>query len=67
MLVLGEDRSADLRFQETRRDFVANITHELKTPIGAITLLAEAVDGRCRRPGGRPSLRWPARHRVRVA
>jgi two-component system sensor histidine kinase SenX3 len=43
-LVLGEDRSADLRFTETRRDFVANITHELKTPIGAISLLAEAVD-----------------------
>ena len=43
-VVLGEDRSADLRFTETRRDFVANITHELKTPIGAISLLAEAVD-----------------------
>ncbi len=43
-LVVGEDRSADLRFSETRRDFVANITHELKTPIGAIGLLAEAAD-----------------------
>lgn len=43
-LVVGEDRSADLRFTETRRDFVANITHELKTPIGAISLLAEAAD-----------------------
>lgn len=43
-LVVGEDRSAALRFTETRRDFVANITHELKTPIGAISLLAEAVD-----------------------
>jgi len=43
-VIVGEDRSADLRFSETRRDFVANITHELKTPIGAITLLAEAAD-----------------------
>ncbi len=44
VVVIGEDRSADLRFSETRRDFVANITHELKTPIGAIGLLAEAAD-----------------------
>nr|WP_300144724.1 ATP-binding protein [Propionicimonas sp.] len=43
-VVIGEDRSADLRFSETRRDFVANVTHELKTPIGAISLLSEAAD-----------------------
>ena len=43
-LVTGEDRSADRRFVEARRDFVANITHELKTPIGAILLLSEAID-----------------------
>jgi two-component system sensor histidine kinase SenX3 len=49
-VVIGEDRSADLRFSETRRDFVANITHELKTPIGAITLLAEAADAAAEEP-----------------
>lgn len=43
-VVIGEDRSEDLRFSETRRDFVTNISHELKTPIGAIGLLAEAAD-----------------------
>lgn len=43
-VLIAEDRSADLRFSETRRDFVANISHELKTPIGAISLLAEAAD-----------------------
>lgn len=43
-VLIGEDRSAELRFNQTRRDFVANITHELKTPIGAIGLLAEAAE-----------------------
>jgi two-component system, OmpR family, sensor histidine kinase SenX3 len=31
------------RVEEVRRDFVANVGHELKTPVGALTLLAEAV------------------------
>jgi len=44
LLVLVEDRTAARRVDETRRDFVANISHELKTPIGAVTLLAETVE-----------------------
>jgi two-component system, OmpR family, sensor histidine kinase SenX3 len=45
LLVLADDHSAQQRFDATRRDFVANVTHELKTPIGAITLLADAIHG----------------------
>ena len=43
VLLVADDRSEALRIDETRRDFVANVTHELKTPIGAISLLAEAI------------------------
>jgi two-component system, OmpR family, sensor histidine kinase SenX3 len=44
ILILADDQTAARRIDETRRDFVANISHELKTPIGAISLLAEAVE-----------------------
>lgn len=38
-----EDVSENRRLQEVRRDFVANLSHELKTPVGALALLAEAL------------------------
>ena len=43
ILVLAEDRTESYRLDEVRRDFIANISHELKTPIGAVGLLAEAL------------------------
>ncbi|GAA4673050.1 sensor histidine kinase [Frondihabitans cladoniiphilus] len=43
VLVLAEDHTETHRLEEVRRDFVANISHELKTPIGAVGLLAEAL------------------------
>ncbi len=42
-LALVEDRSLQKRTETVRRDFVANISHELKTPIGALGLLAETI------------------------
>lgn len=38
-----EDVSERRRLEAVRRDFVANISHELKTPIGALALLAETM------------------------
>ncbi len=39
----ASDESDAVRLEATRRDFVANVSHELKTPVGAMSLLAEAV------------------------
>jgi two-component system sensor histidine kinase SenX3 len=42
-LLLAEDLTEERRVADVRRDFIANISHELKTPVGAISLLAEAL------------------------
>ena len=74
-LVVIDDVTERRRLEAVRRDFVANISHELKTPVGALGLLAETLArrGRPRRrpaPGraharrgvpGRPHHRRPAR------
>lgn len=44
VLLLAEDQTEAIRLENVRRDFVANVSHELKTPIGAISLLAEALE-----------------------
>ena len=43
VLALVEDRTRERRVEAVRRDFVANVSHELKTPVGAIRVLADAV------------------------
>ena len=44
VFVVAEDVSSQKRVEAVRRDFVANISHELKTPIGAVSVLAEAIE-----------------------
>jgi len=44
ILLLVEDQTESRRVEEVRRDFVANTSHELKTPVGALALLAETVE-----------------------
>ena len=50
ILLLAEDRTESYRLEEVRRDFIANISHELKTPIGAVGLLAEALVSASKEP-----------------
>ena len=50
ILVLVSDESEARRIDAVRRDFVANVSHELKTPIGALGLLSEAILGAKNQP-----------------
>jgi two-component system sensor histidine kinase SenX3 len=44
VLLLLHDLSEQRRLEAVRRDFVANVSHELKTPVGALAVLAEAIE-----------------------
>lgn len=52
ILLLADDRTEFIRTEEIRNDFVANVSHELKTPVGAISLLAEALESSADDPEG---------------
>ncbi len=43
VVLFVDDRTRERRVEDVRRDFVANVGHELKTPVGGISLLAEAI------------------------
>lgn len=44
-VVTAEDVTLRRRTDSVRRDFVANISHELKSPVAAMGLLAEMING----------------------
>ncbi|MCX6528297.1 MAG: ATP-binding protein [Actinobacteria bacterium] len=45
VVVTVEDITEQIRIEKVRTDFVANLSHELKTPVGAIAILAELLEG----------------------
>jgi len=45
VVVVVDDVTERTRLDAVRTDFVANISHELKTPVGALSLLAETIAG----------------------
>ena len=67
VLALVEDRTRERRVEAIRRDFVANVSHELKTPVGALNLLAEAVSEAADDPEAVHAVRRPDADRERAA
>ena len=67
VLLLAEDQTAVRRLDAVRRDFVANVSHELKTPVGALALLSEAVHGSADDAASRSQVRHPNAARVEPA
>lgn len=44
-IAIMDDVTERWRIDQVRTDFVANVSHELKTPVGAISVLAETIEG----------------------
>lgn len=44
VIIFVNDRTREHEVEQIRKDFAANVSHELKTPIGAILALSEALD-----------------------
>lgn len=44
-IAIIDDVTERWRIDQVRTDFVANVSHELKTPVGAISVLAETIEG----------------------
>ncbi|ALA66602.1 sensor histidine kinase [Corynebacterium lactis] len=51
VVLYATDESELARMEAARRDFVANVSHELKTPVGAMSLLVEALSEASDDPG----------------
>lgn len=63
-IIVMEDITEQFLTDKVRTDFVANISHELKTPVGALSVLAETIAGESEEDGGNPDLVPLARRMV---